>query len=64
MGDTTFDTAIENMFDPGCQKSTELYEVAQKHPDQKKTSAMMVIEAHKQKTKVHEPDCFVNRSSG
>lgn len=53
---------IRNTFDIGCEKATEVYELLPQIPDNEdKSFFVAATEHHKDNTKNHTPDCFINR---
>jgi len=59
--DKELDDLIHNMYDPGCEKATMVYDKVGMPDDELYTPMMLVINAHREYNGVHEPDCFVNR---
>ncbi|OPZ85807.1 MAG: hypothetical protein BWY76_01244 [bacterium ADurb.Bin429] len=55
------DELIHNMYNPGCKKATEIYDILPLPDDELYIPTMIIINAHKEQTTPHDPDCFINR---
>lgn len=55
------DELIHNMYDPGCEKATRIYNILPMPDDELYIPMMIVINAHKDHKGSHDSGCFINR---
>ncbi|MBM2820477.1 MAG: hypothetical protein HW405_237 [Candidatus Berkelbacteria bacterium] len=56
---------VPELFDPGCQKATLIFDEVSGIPkedlDASHMAPWLIVETHREHTTKHPPDCFVNR---